>query len=361
MNRITKPVLSSLTALLMVAPVHNQQRRTVDKQSQVIRLSTELVTVDAQVLNKKAGHSIGGLRQEDFEIQDDGVTQTISYFSQDSLPISAVLLFDLTDTVRPVLKELAASAARALRHLKPEDEVAVMVYAASAHVIQGFTRDRQLAVDAISKASGMESREAAFFNEAAYQAAAQLSHAANPWNRRVIIWFTDGVPNIPTQRMQSTYGKSLPKGSLHTEGQATNELYELGGVVCSLIIHGPMTEMVDLVENKNPIALILSKRHPPGNVYKYAEETGGEVIRARNDEIGRRLAELVDNLRTRYSLGYVPSNGGNDRKFHRIKVRLSSQADKREGGTVVKARKGYVRESEPSQTKETLSGSVSGL
>jgi len=46
----------------------------------------------------------------DFRLYENGVLQRISYFSQDELPLSVVFLFDLTDSVRPVLKPLAEGA-----------------------------------------------------------------------------------------------------------------------------------------------------------------------------------------------------------------------------------------------------------
>ena len=95
------------------------------------------------------------------------------------MPLSVVLLFDLTDSVRPVLKSLGEGALEALQHLKPEDEVTVMTYAASAQVLQEATTDRALAVAAIEKASRMESAEAAFFNEGIFQAAEQLTRGKN--------------------------------------------------------------------------------------------------------------------------------------------------------------------------------------
>src|SRR5712672_2211248 len=74
----------------------------------VIRVSVDLVVVDTQVAHKKTGRPIGGLKREDFEVFEDGVRQEIVAFSQDRLPLSIVFLFDLTDTVRPVLKPLAS-------------------------------------------------------------------------------------------------------------------------------------------------------------------------------------------------------------------------------------------------------------
>jgi len=74
-----------------------------------------------------------------------------------------------------------------------------MVYAASARVVQEATTDGPLAVAAIEKASSMESEEAAFFNEGIFKAAEQLTKGKDPSSRRVIIWLTDNVPNIPSE------------------------------------------------------------------------------------------------------------------------------------------------------------------
>src|SRR5579862_928274 len=139
--------------------------QTVEAQTPVYRVDVRMVVVDAQVLSKKTRHAARELKQNDFEIYEDNARQEITSFSQDTLPLSIVLLFDLTDSVRPVLKSLAEGATEALQHLKPEDEVAVMVYAASTQVLQEATTDRALAVAAIEKASRMKSDEAAFFNE----------------------------------------------------------------------------------------------------------------------------------------------------------------------------------------------------
>src|SRR6185369_4796587 len=149
---------------------------------QVFRVTSELVMLDAQVLNRKSGLPAASLKAEDFEIYEDGVKQEIAAVSRDKLPLSIVFLFDLTDSVQPVLEPLARGAAEALRHLKPEDEIAVMVYQARADVLQDFTTDRGLAVAAIERASTGNRRasEQAFFNEGVFQAAAQSRKSANP-------------------------------------------------------------------------------------------------------------------------------------------------------------------------------------
>src|SRR5437899_8300757 len=226
MHRWPKIIASFLIAGFGAQLPAFSQTESSAQAEQVFRVQVDLVVLDAQVLNKKTGRPVDAMHREDFQLYENGVRQQITSFSQDELPLSLVFLFDLTDSVRPVLQPLAEGALRALQHLKPEDEVAVMVYAAKAEMLQDFTTDRQQIVNALQEAGRMESREAAFFNQGMFQAALQSERATNQASRRVIIWFTDNIPNIPSEEIRSHYAKSLPAESLHTEKDALRELFK---------------------------------------------------------------------------------------------------------------------------------------
>jgi VWFA-related protein len=293
------------------------------------------------VLSKKTRHVAPVLKQEDFQIYEDNVRQEISSFSQDKLPLSVVLLFDLTDSVRPVLKSLGEGALEALQHLKPEDEVTVMVYAASTQVLQEATTDRSLAAAAIERASRMESDEAAFFNEGIFQAVEQLGQSKNPSSRRVIIWLTDDVPNIPSENeVPLRYRRSLKGAMPHSQKEAMDQLFRTGTVVCSLVKQSDESVAGESRLRAHPAERML---HPPGEVYKYAEATGGQVIEFKKKELKDKLAALIDDLRMRYSLGYHPSVQKPKGKFCTIKVKLSPEVKKSVGDVVVEARQGYYR------------------
>ena len=300
----------------------------------VFKVTTDIVVVDAQVVNKKTGRPIGGLQRRDFQLFEDGVAQSIAYFSQNELPLSIVFLFDLTDSVRPVLTPLAEGALAALQHLKREDETAVMVYAASAQLLQDFTTDRTLTVAAIRKAGEMESDEPAFFNEGVFQAAAQADKARNPGSRRVIVWLTDNVPNVPSDWPRKHEGKSLE--SLHTEADAIQRLFETGTVVSSLLERSAMSNVMTVMFTKNPLFATRRKHHPPGDVYKYADQTGGQVMKSSKEDVATKLADLIDQIRTRYSLGYRPSAEQPAGRFCQIKLTVSPDS-------IVKAKRGYYR------------------
>lgn len=248
------------------------------------RVQSRLVMVDAQVVDKKTHRALTSLEPGDLEIYEDGVRQQISVFSQDQLPLSVVLLFDLTDSVRPVLKPLAAGAQKALEHLKPEDEVAVMVYAASTTVVQDFTTDRGLAAAAIARASRMDSGEAAFFNEAIFQAAHHLSRRSN--SRRVIIWLTDDVPNIPSFEIQARYAKSLHGRVPYSEKEAFQELSRTGTLVCTLLQQSEISE--EESARRDTAKVVGRMLYPPGDVYTYAQTSGGVVLESSARNCPRR-------------------------------------------------------------------------
>jgi VWFA-related protein len=328
MQGLVRVLLVAVCLQFTLAGKAQEPQTTADDE--VIRVNVELVQVDVQVLEKKTGCPAGALSKEDFQLYEDGVQQKIAELSRNQLPLSVLLLFDLTDSVRPVLKPLATGALQALQHLKPEDEVAVMVYAASAQLLQDFTTDRAQVVSAIEKASGMESGEPAFFNEGIFQASAQLGKASNPKSRRTIIWLTDNVPNIPSDRE-------------HSENDAFREAFETGTVISTLLERSAISDFFIATFSKNPMFGPFRMHNPPGDVYKYAERTGGEVMKSGKEEVSTKLAQLIDEIRTRYTLGYYPSAKQPKGKFCQIKIRITAETQKREGRLLVRTKQGYYR------------------
>lgn len=328
-----------LIAVLLCAP--SLLAQTSD--APVFHVNIKVVTLDAAVVNKKTGRTIAPLTPQDFQVYENGVPQRISYFSQDELPLSVVLLFDLTDSVRPVLESLGNGALRSLEHLKPQDEVAVMTYAATATLLQDFTTDRTLAAAAITRASKMKSDEAAFFNEGLYQAAQQSARASNPHARRVIIWLTDNVPNFPSEEMRRRYGRSLKHNELHTEKQALDALFRAGPMVCALVDRSILSDDETMSRNAHWGDYVLQRfQYPPGDVFRYAEQTGGEVAESSAKRMPQKLAAIIDSIRARYTLSYKP-DPSSVTGFREIRLRLAPATEQRVGKVNVVAKKGYYR------------------
>jgi len=79
------------------APASPQQKPS--EQEEVVRITTNLVQVDAVVTNKKTGKQVTDLRPEDFEISEDGRAQKVTNFSYVALqPAATAPLVPVTTT-----------------------------------------------------------------------------------------------------------------------------------------------------------------------------------------------------------------------------------------------------------------------
>jgi VWFA-related protein len=292
---------------------------------ETLKLSTDLVVLDAQVLNKKTGIAIGNLKKEDFAIYEDGVKEEITHFSQDQLPLSILLVIDTSGSVWDVIIEMRDKTIQSLEHLKDRDEVAVLATASRTQIVQDFTTDRKLVVEKIQALDKKSlGRDGILLHEALYQAAVHMNKAANPVSRRVIIVITD---NLSTQKI----------GQGHSESEALNELYESAGVVCGLKI----SSLDEMILKFDPFFYAVKPFLFRGNIKTYADKTGGIVLKSSKEDLTEKLSAMIDKLRTRYAIGYVSTNTKSDGKYRKIKLQLLSEAEKREGNPAIITRKGY--------------------
>lgn len=336
-------LFSLLVSLL--APFAAAQQ-TPDTGAPLFRVESRLVLLDAIVADRKTGAQLTTLEARDFLLDEDGAPQKIQSFSRDSLPLSIVLLFDLTDTVRPSLKALAASALVALDGLKPSDEVAVMTFSSSTQLLQPFTRDHAAIAAAIRKAAEGKSREATFLDEDVWEAADLARRSTSPGSRRVLVFFTDGTTNRVTS-LSRKISKSAP-ALLHTRQQALNRLFADDVSVAALIDRSHLTQAVLATDAVNPFAYLFSGNPFSNDFARYARQTGGPVLASNNREAAEKLAALIELIRARYTFSYTPSAPRPEGTFCRLHLRFSPEAlarhpELRQSRYELRARLGYFR------------------
>lgn len=119
-----------------------------------LKVETDIVSLDAVVVNKKTGQIITGLKKENFQVFEDGVKQEISSFTTPESPITVTLLLEYSkwseyfgraaggyfepgvyETIRPVAQFLT-------RFIKPPDDYAsVVAFDMRPTPITDFTND----------------------------------------------------------------------------------------------------------------------------------------------------------------------------------------------------------------------------
>jgi len=304
---ISRLLLCLSVTLLAFSSAAAQEKDPVD----VIKVDTNLVVFDAQVVDKKTGHVISDLKKEDFVVTDNGVRQTIDYFSRDELPLSIILLLDVSRSVRPIIHDVRDGALNALLRLKPDDQVAVMTFAVRTSLAQDFTKDRALAARKIQEATETDVLgNGTLLPSALQEAAFHMESAKTTNSRRVIIVVTDNI---------------APGGDKET----LNDILESGAVVYGLIARAAIGKVFNIVSFGQIKA-----------VNKYAEETGGEVMGADKKEVDDKLGVMIDRLRARYAIGFRPSDVSDNEQFRPVKITIST-TKKRKEKPIVLTRRGY--------------------
>jgi VWFA-related protein len=334
-------VLTLLVSLPFLYSANSQTRPRVTGQSsadsdkaaagvgaEVLKVDVDLVTVDALVLQKQTARVVGDLTKDDFVLAEDGVKQQITHFSQDSLPLSVLLLVDRGGCLDPFGSEVRGAARDAIAHLKPTDEVAVMTYHSNVELIQEFTRNRGLISDALNRVPPHDEEASHCLNKAFMDAAQYMQRAGNPIGRRVIVVIT-GVTRF------------FDCGDGPSHKTATQAVYESGAVVSGIIPKSGEQQM----ENGMMIWATRIGRlggAPYIDIQTLANETGGEILQDKPENLNTTFDTLINHLRTRYNLAYVSTNQKRDGSTRKLKIDVAPVTQKTKGKLVVKSRRTYV-------------------
>ena len=295
---------------------------------EVVKVNVDLVTVDALVLQKKTARMVGGLTKDDFLIYEDGTKQEITHFSQDSLPLSVLFLVDRGGCLDPFSDEVHRSMREATERLKPVDEAAVMTYHDTTRLVQGFTKNMMLIEEALNRIPPHDEEADHCLNKLFADAADYMMSAGNPAGRRVIVVITGVTRNFDC--LDGPSGKS-----------AAQAVYESGSVVCAVI----PKQMGQGLENGVMVWATRVGRlgHAPYlDIETLANETGGEILSDKPDNLSTTFQTLMDHLRSRYNLAFVSTNKKRDGTTRKLKVDLQPAKANAEPKLVVKARRSYV-------------------
>jgi VWFA-related protein len=116
-----------------------------DEPIVVFRSDVALVRVDAQVVDRE-NHAITGLTTRDFLLREQGRALPVQSVDTESLPIDLLFLLDVSASMRPHIERVASASHQAMRQLRDEDRVAIMVFDRTSRVRMNF-RGSQSGVD----------------------------------------------------------------------------------------------------------------------------------------------------------------------------------------------------------------------
>jgi Ca-activated chloride channel family protein len=259
------------------------------------------------VVRGRDGHLTRGLAAGDFEVREDGQVQKIAHFTEGApggeLPLRLGLVLDASGSMEKDLQEAEGAAIRFVQAADEASDVTFVDFATSVRVgrfsppsyPQLFERIRQ------TKPGGFT---------ALYDAlGVYLEGTRQREGQHVLLLYTDGGDS----RSQMSFGKLL-------------ELLRLSNVLVYAIGYLENQLSTDRVTQQLRLSQI-------------AREGGGEAFFPTSvRELHEVYARILDELVSRYTIGYTSSNPRIDGRFRRVEVKLT-KPDLR--GAKVRTRTGY--------------------
>ena len=151
-----------------------------------LKTDTDLVTVPV-IATDKGGLSITDLRQEEFAITEDGVSQPIAFFGKVAAPFHVVLMLDTSSSTQDKLRLIQQAANAFVAELQPADRVKVISFDDQVKDLNEFTSNRDVLRRAID---GTRSGQGTKVYDAVQLA---LDTIRKIRGRKAIVVFTDGM------------------------------------------------------------------------------------------------------------------------------------------------------------------------
>jgi len=284
---------------------------TLPAQAPLIHVDVNLVRVVATVRNP-AGDLVGTLHKDDFQLFDNGVRQEIAVFErQTNQPLSVALMMDVSGSTAKELRYEIDSGSRFLRSLltegNPEDAVALYTFDYQVTRDHYFTHNQSSIAARLKTIHGSAGTS---LYDAIYLASRDLEEREG---RKVMVVVTDG-------------GDTTSSKDSHKALEAA----QLADAVIYPIVVMPITNDAGRnIGGENALTFM-------------AQGTGGRpFLPSLGAQLDRAFADIIDELRTEYLLGYYPHDvPPTKERFHRLEVRVKSP------GLRVSARNGYYGEFE---------------
>lgn len=277
--------------------------------SHSLRVDVNLVTFNFSATDKQH-RNISNLEKNDVVVYEDDVSQQITYFDSEPMPLSLAVLVDVSESTEPYSRQIRFASRVLADLLSEQDDAAVIAFSNLPNLLQELTCDKERIRSALYKA-GSSFGGATNINDSIYLAARRLKSAPLD-KRRVVLLISDGNGNRGEQERAFTQLKACGATLLGIGIGATSKLYRR--------------------------SLLLSR---------WIKETGGNFLLYSPDiEMRRNLAQELDSVRRRYSAAYTPSNKQRDGKFRRLRFEISQESPFASKKVSIQGPEGYFAPSE---------------
>jgi VWFA-related protein len=312
----------ALAPLLALLSVQDNQ------DTPVFKATVDAVTMDVYV--HRNGRSVSGLKAEDFIVYDNGVQQDIDLIEAKNVPLSAILLFDASESVQgPKLEQLRKAGLAFLDDLDDLDQAALLTFNVVMELGSPPTPDLESVradVARIEPQGGTALKDALF-------GALKITEGLD---RPIILLFTDGKDILSwlteEEILKAVRESNAVVYAVSTLRQSSTDSARTLDAMSGI---GPFRAKTGVATASNEAEFLNS----------IAAISGGAFLTVNSpSRLEKNFVSILKEMKTRYLLTYYPQ-GEREEGWHDVRIQLKTRRAE------IRARQGYYYTPEQSAGK----------
>jgi VWFA-related protein len=251
----------------------------------VMSVNSDFMELHVSVVDER-DRNVVGLTKENFKITENGISQPVTIFKHEDIPVSLGLVIDNSRSIEPRKARLDAATLSFVRQSHPEDESFVVHFDFDARLERDFT----------TRISDLEETLAAskpFGQTAIYDALMlSLDHMEKAKHqKKALLLVTDGLDNVS-----------------HTSFRQVLEAVKHSRV--EIIVVG----LLSAAEGAKAEATLTQIANASGGHAYFPDDV---------DQARAMMEKAAHDLRTQYTIGYVPSDPAHDGSWRSVRVEIT--------------------------------------
>lgn len=279
-----------------------------------VDLAMDLELQQLYVTVTKGGERVLDVPREEFDVRDDGETQTLVTFEHGDVPIAAVLLVDSSQSMQGDRLRAALGGVRAFaKGMAGLDEAALLLF--GDHIVHrtAFSGDARALLDGLDR---IQAEGGTALNDHLFLALQLLERRQG---RRVVVLLSDGI-DVESVLEMSQVLSSVRRSQAIVYWLRLRDPAAAAGDRHLSVWHGAAYHAEQLAELERAVA-----------------DSGGRILDlARVEDSESAFREVLRELRDQVVLGFYPASSKNDGKWHDVQVRLPHRS-----GYSLRTRAGY--------------------
>jgi Ca-activated chloride channel homolog len=290
-------------------------------EGDVIRVDTELVSVNVSVVDRATNRVVNDLTKDDFRLYEDNAPQQIAHFESSSAPFNLMLLIDLSGSTTKVVDLIKSAALHFVDAARPFDRIGVITFAGGQVVVSSLTTDHDALrerIRAIQKPDGSTK----LYDSVTF-AINEVFREAKDSRRNAIVVISDGLdsvlPNVTGEGSQTSYEEMIRRAK------------EFDGVIYSIWTDTQSYEPLSPLDIQQETFDLGHDR-----MKELSDAGGGAFYECEKlEDLAGSYDRVVADLGTLYTLSYRPTNKVRDGSWRTIRVNTNRP------NTVARGKRGY--------------------